>query len=100
MRRRTPRPAAFALEDLTRALAPATLLAEVQRAWPESVGPALARVAMPVAERDGIVTVACVAAVWAQELELMSEGVLARLEAVLGRPAVRGLRVQSRGLPG
>ena len=99
MRRRSPRPVGLALDGLTSGLAPATVLADVQRAWPATVGPALARAAAPVAERDGVLTVACEAAVWAQELELMSEGVLARLNNGLGRPALRRLRVQARGLP-
>ena len=50
----------------------------------------------PVAERAGIVTVACASAVWAQELDLLSERVVERLNAELGRPAVQGLRPQAR----
>jgi len=46
----------------------------------------------PVAERDGVVTVACGSAVWAQELDLLSERVVAALNDQLGRPAVRRLR--------
>jgi predicted nucleic acid-binding Zn ribbon protein len=96
MRRRAPRPISLALEAVTARLAPATVLAEVQRAWAEAAGEAFAASATPVAERDGVLTVACASAVWAQELDLMSERVLARLNASLGRPAVRRLRVQSR----
>ena len=96
MRRRGPRPLAEALDALTSRLAPPTLLAEVQRAWPEAVGPALAEAGRPVAERDGVVTVACPQAVWAQELDLLSERVVGALNDALGRPAVRGLRVQAR----
>ncbi len=95
-RRRSPRPLAFALEGLTARLAPATLLAEVQRAWPDAAGAAFAGATEPVSERDGTVTVACVSAVWAQELDLLSEPVLERLNAALGRPAVRRLRPQAR----
>ena len=96
MRRRGPRPVSVALERVTDRLAPATLLAEVQRAWPGAAG-AFAAEGEPVAERDGVVTVACASAVWAQELDLLSEEVLARLNAALGRPAVRRLRPQARG---
>lgn len=71
---------------------PATVLAEVQRAWPEAAGDVFARAAEPVAERDGVVTVACAGAVWAQELDLMSERVVAALNEALGREAVRRLR--------
>ena len=42
MRRTAPRPVATALDRLTAALAPATLLAEVQRAWPAAAGDAFA----------------------------------------------------------
>jgi predicted nucleic acid-binding Zn ribbon protein len=89
---------AHALDALTGQLAPPTLLAEVQRAWPDAAG-AFADHAQPYAERDGDVTVACPEAVRAQELDLMSELVLERLNAALGRPAVRRLRVQARPLP-
>jgi predicted nucleic acid-binding Zn ribbon protein len=96
MRRRAPRPLASALERLTAELAPATLLADVQRAWPAAAGEAFAAQSTPVAERDGVITVACTSAVWAQELALLSERVVERLNDGLGRPAVKGLRPQAR----
>ena len=96
MRRRTPRPVGLALDELAGTLAPATLLAEVQRAWPQAAGDSVAANAVPEAERDGVLTVACASAVWAQELDLMSERVLERLNAVLGRPAVRRLHAHAR----
>ena len=99
MRRRSPRSVSHALDALTATLAPATLLAEVQRAWPEAAGEAFAPHAVPFRERDGEVFVACPQAVWAQELDLMSELVVDRLNGALGRPAVRRLRVQARGAP-
>jgi predicted nucleic acid-binding Zn ribbon protein len=95
VRRRGPRPVSFALEGFTASLAPATLLAEVQRAWPEAAGNRFGPVSEPVSERDGIVIVACSEAVWAQELDLMSELVVDRLNSSLGRPAVRRLRVRA-----
>jgi predicted nucleic acid-binding Zn ribbon protein len=91
-RRSTPRPFAPALERLADRVMPATLLAEVQRAWPEAAGGALATAAEPVSEREGVVTVACGSAVWAQELDLLSERVVSALNERLGRPAVRRLR--------
>ena len=99
MRRRGPRPVGHALDAVTATLAPATLLAEVQRAWPEAAGAAFAAHTEPFRERDGDVYVACPEAVRAQELDLMSELVLGRLNAALGRPAVRRLRVQARPVP-
>jgi predicted nucleic acid-binding Zn ribbon protein len=90
---------AEALDALTAGLAPPTLLAEVQRAWPEAAGAAFADHAQPFAERDGEVLVACPEAVRAQELDLMSELVVRRLNEALGRPAVRRLRVQARPVP-
>ena len=99
MRRRGPRPVSHALDALTIGLAPATLLAEVQRAWPDAAGPAFAPYCEPCRERDGEVLVACPEAVRAQELDLMSELVVERLNQALGRPAVRRLRVQARRDP-
>ncbi len=96
VRRRGPRPVATALDRLTAGLAPATLLAEVQRAWETAAGDAFAAQSEPVSERDGVVTVACASAVWAQELDLLSERVVERLNEQLGRPAIRGLRAQAR----
>jgi predicted nucleic acid-binding Zn ribbon protein len=92
MRRRAPRPVGFALDVVTGALAPATLLAEVQRVWPQAAGEAFARACEPVAEREGVITVACDSAVWAQELDLLSERVVAALNEALDRPAVDRLR--------
>jgi predicted nucleic acid-binding Zn ribbon protein len=96
MRRRGPRPLGIALDRLTTELAPATLLAEVQRAWASAAGEAFAAQCTPDGERAGVVTVACSSAVWAQELDLLSERVVERLNEQLGRPAVRGLRPQPR----
>jgi predicted nucleic acid-binding Zn ribbon protein len=88
MRRTAPRPLSHALEGVARAAAPATVLARVQAAWPEVAGPGLATAAQPVAERDGVVTVACESGVWAQELELLGPDLLARLSG-----AVEGARI-------
>jgi predicted nucleic acid-binding Zn ribbon protein len=96
VRRRAPRPLATALDRFTAELAPATLLAEVQRAWQVAAGAAFAEHCTPDGERDGVVTVACASAVLAQELDLLSELVVGRLNEALGRPAVRGLRPQPR----
>jgi predicted nucleic acid-binding Zn ribbon protein len=92
MRRRGPRPIAEAVGALQSSLAPATLLAEVQRVWPGVAGAMIAREAEPVSERGGTVTIACAAAVWAQELDLMAPLLVQRLNDALGRPAVQKLR--------
>jgi predicted nucleic acid-binding Zn ribbon protein len=87
----------MALDRYTTALAPATLLAEVQRLWPAAAGEAFAGASEPVSERDGVVTVACRSAVWAQELDLLSERVLERLNEQLGAAKVSRLRVRTGG---
>lgn len=98
MSRRAPRPLANAIAPLQDAIAPATLLAEVQRAWPDVAGAAIAREASPVSERGGVVTVACAASVWAQELDLMAPLLLAKLNAAIAVGEVRRLRcVTGRG---
>jgi len=94
-RRAAPRPLAGALSNLTAALAPATPLARVQELWAQAVGPAIAAAARPVAERDGVVTVACEAAVWAAELELLGPELIPRLNALLGDAEVRALRCRT-----
>jgi predicted nucleic acid-binding Zn ribbon protein len=100
VRRRGPRPLGAALEAVTADLAPATLLAQVQRAWPEAAGEAVSAQCTPDGERAGVISVACASAVWAQELDLLSERVVERLNAALGRPAVKGLRPQPRSVRG
>jgi predicted nucleic acid-binding Zn ribbon protein len=95
VRRSGPRPVSYALEGFTSDLAPATLLAEVQRAWPEAAGSRFAPHSEPVSEREGIVFVSCSEAVWASELDLMSDLVVNRLNVALGRTAVRRLRVRA-----
>ncbi|MET0206098.1 MAG: DUF721 domain-containing protein [Thermoleophilaceae bacterium] len=84
MRRRAPRPLALALEGVVGRAEPATLLARAQGVWGEAAGSGLAAFAEPVSERDGVLTVACESAVWAQELELLSADLLTRLNAALG----------------
>jgi predicted nucleic acid-binding Zn ribbon protein len=96
--RRAPRPAALAVESLARSLAPATLLAEVQRVWPQAVGEAVAAAGRPTAERDGVVTVSCTSAVWANELDLLSNQLVESLNGALNRPAVRAIRCDSKGI--
>src|SRR5579875_1753478 len=83
--RRTPRPLACALEGIQAQLAPDTLLGEVQQRWVELVGEIIATEAQPVAERAGVLTVSCAAAVWAQELDLMAPMILRRCNEVLRR---------------
>jgi predicted nucleic acid-binding Zn ribbon protein len=92
LHRRSPRSLAQALAPLQQSLAPATLLADVQAAWPGVVGGVIAAEAAPVSERAGTVTVSCRAAVWAQELELMSEDIIARLNAVVSAGRITDLR--------
>jgi predicted nucleic acid-binding Zn ribbon protein len=94
MRRVAPRPLARALEGVTATLAPATTLAQVQGCWADVVGESVAGETTPVSERDGVVTVACRSAVWAQELEFMAPDLAERLNAALGRgrSAVAALR--------
>jgi predicted nucleic acid-binding Zn ribbon protein len=72
---------------------PETPMARIQLAWPEAVGARIAAEARPVRERDGIVTVECRAATWAQELDLLQDDLLARLNAALGSDQVTRLRM-------
>jgi predicted nucleic acid-binding Zn ribbon protein len=93
--RYAPRPLAVALGNLAGALAPASTLARVQEVWEAAVGPAIAAAARPTAEHEGLVTVTCDASVWAQELELMSEALVALLNTALGSDDVRALRCRT-----
>jgi predicted nucleic acid-binding Zn ribbon protein len=94
--RRTPRPVTVALEEIQAELAPETLLAEAQAAWRAAVGDAIAEHAQPLSERSGVLTIACSASVWAQELDLMAASIIERLNgalgAVSGRPQITRIR--------
>ena len=91
-----PRSLAAALEAVKGEVAPQTLLAAVQEAWPEAAGSLAAAQGDPVAERAGVVTVACRSATWAQELDLMSPVLVAKVsERLVDGPysdALQGLR--------
>ena len=91
-RRRAPRPAAGAFQAALQRVAPQTPLAAVQAAWANAVGEQLAARATPVSERGGTVTVECADAVWAQELDLMQQTLLERLQGELGEQAPGALR--------
>ena len=99
--RRAPRPISEAIGAALEGTGPATLLAAVQSAWASAVGEAIAREAAPVSERDGVVTVACGSATWAQELDLLRGRILAQIRAELPAPeALAGLRFTASGEPG
>lgn len=95
MRRLAPRRAGGMVQALAGALAPQTPLAAVQRVWEAAAGELVAAQAHPTAVRDGVVTVTCSSAVWAQELDLMGASLTARLNELLGAVQVRSLRCQA-----
>lgn len=82
-RGRQPRRLGVALAAAVEPLAPATPLGAVQSVWAVAVGERVAAEATPVSEREGVVTIACRSATWAQELELLSGKVLSQLRAEL-----------------
>jgi predicted nucleic acid-binding Zn ribbon protein len=86
MRRSAPRRIGSALDGLVTQWRPPTTLARIQEVWPEVAGPGLSEGAQPVAERGGVVTVACRSSVWAQELELFSPELRVRLNEAIGGP--------------
>jgi predicted nucleic acid-binding Zn ribbon protein len=90
--RRAPRPLGFALDGARTGWAPATLLADLQSVWPDAVGAAIAAEATPASERGGVVTIACSASVWAQELDLMAPTIIERLNAAVGGGRVTRIR--------
>jgi predicted nucleic acid-binding Zn ribbon protein len=101
--RRGPRSLSLVLGQIQDELSPETLLADVQRAWPEAVGSTIADEAQPTSERGGVLTIACSASVWAQELDLMSPAILERLNTLLGGARIERLRcvaVPAREAPG
>jgi predicted nucleic acid-binding Zn ribbon protein len=97
-RPRNLRPLRPAIESLAASLAPATLLADVQRVWEGAAGPAIARECSPLSERDGTVTLLCSSAVWMQEIDLMGPVLVAKINDALGVEHVLAVRcVATRG---
>ena len=90
--RRSPRQAGEAFRVARDRAAPKTGLAAVQAVWREALGERLAAVATPVSERAGTLIVECSDGVWAQELDLMQDQLLARLREVLGERAPQALK--------
>jgi predicted nucleic acid-binding Zn ribbon protein len=89
---RSPHALSGALESLAWRLAPETLLAEVQRAWPDALGVAISEHAKPVAQRAGVLTICCESSVWAQELDLMAPTIVERLNERLTTGQIARLR--------
>ena len=76
-------------------------LAEVTRAWPDAVGPAIARAAWPQRiGRDGTLHVTTVSSTWAFELGRMEAEVRRKLEASLDVAAPSSLRFAPGPVPG
>jgi predicted nucleic acid-binding Zn ribbon protein len=92
VRRLAPRPIGLALDRVRAEWEPDTLLAAIQRVWPSTVGETIAEAAQPTAERGGVLTVSCAAAVWAQELDLMAPAIIERLNAALPSGGIDRLR--------
>ena len=92
MHRPAPRPLSLAVEALAARLAPATLLADVQRVWGAAAGPAIAGEASPLSEREGTVTLLCSSAVWMQEIDLMGPAIVAAVNRELGAERVVAVR--------
>ena len=89
-------PRAAALDRADRGARPARrTLARVQEVWPRAAGPAVAAAARPVSERDGVLTVACEAAVWAAGARPDGSELIARLNARARRRGVRELRCRT-----
>ena len=96
-RRREPRKLSDAVRRVRRDTLPPTLLARVQDCWAECLGAPVSEEGAPVTEHDGIVTVSCRSAVWAEELSMLSQDLLVKLNAGLGGGVqVKGLRFTTR----
>jgi len=68
-------------------------LGELGRRWDDVVGERLAAECTPVALEDGALTVRASSAAWAAQLRFLAREVAAQANQVLGREAVREVRV-------
>ncbi len=78
----------------------AGVLAAVTRAWPDAVGPAIARAAWPQrVSRDGTLHVTAVSSTWAFELGRMEEEIRSKLRAAVGDATPPSLRFAPGPVP-
>lgn len=69
------------------------LLVTLRKGWPEIVGPLVARNAIPVSLRNGVLTIAVRNHSWAQELRMSNMTVLSKIRETVGeRVPVTDLR--------
>lgn len=88
-----PRDLGSALDQIVARVEPQTPLSRLQRVWPQLAGEGVAPHATPTAmSAEGVVTITCEGAVWAQEVDLLSYELVQRLNATLGPDTVRELR--------
>jgi predicted nucleic acid-binding Zn ribbon protein len=92
VRRRIPRTLGDAVRTVRGDTVPETLLAAAQSAWRQAAGETVAAQAEPVSEREGVITIACQSATWAQQLDLLQGELLERLNEGLGETKASGLR--------
>lgn len=64
-------------------------------AWPEIVGPEIARHSRAESVQDGILRVRVESSVWAQELSLLERRILGEFDRRLGKGSVREVRFHS-----
>jgi predicted nucleic acid-binding Zn ribbon protein len=93
VKRAKPQAIGDTIRELRRQAQPETLLAAVQASWRAAVGEQIAAQAQPVRDRDGVITVECRAATWAQELDLLQDELRERLNSELGEERVSRLRM-------
>lgn len=94
-RSRSPRRIGTAVGRVRSRIEPDTPLAAVERVWAQVVGAGIAAVTRPAGERDGVLTVTCEGAVWAQELSLMESDIRARLAGEIGDKAPAEIRFRT-----
>jgi predicted nucleic acid-binding Zn ribbon protein len=93
--RPAPRRLTLPLERLTSEMAPATTLARVQAIWEQATGPQISAAARPTKEHEGVLTVSCSSAVWAQEIDLMSSTLIEQVNRALHSDLIQQLRCRT-----
>jgi predicted nucleic acid-binding Zn ribbon protein len=83
------------LQTLAEQISPATPLAQIQSVWEQAAGSTISASAQPIKEREGVLTLACSGSAWAQEINLMADEVIKRLNEALGSDVVHELRCRT-----
>ncbi|MFM9035605.1 MAG: DUF721 family protein [Mycobacterium sp.] len=98
---RDPQPLGGVARELakTRGWSPRVAEGTVFAQWPQVVGEQIAEHAIPVALRDGVLSVSAESTAWATQLRMVQSQLLAKIAAAVGDGVVKALKITGPTAP-